>query len=144
MHPLAVQYSSEALIRVRSVHGSSGSRASRAAQRHQATDRGTPEAIGAESESPRSEAETKACQAFRLGPRLARFGLVQWRRCYFSGDLSPRQTLADDLTHRQVKPVAVSQLIPVLILPIVEAKHLLIHVGLQVCGINRNVGSFQP
>src|SRR5579863_1378971 len=135
--------SRETFSRIRSLHGASGSRPRGSTQHHQTARRGTSEAGRTESESAWAEAETESSQAFRFGPRLARCGLVQWRRGYFASDLIPRQSLPDDLAHRHVEAFAVSQRLSVEILPIVETEHLLIDVGLQVRGIDTHVSSLQ-
>src|SRR5437879_3099845 len=95
---------SETFNRVRPLHSACGSSDRSSEQCHQATrGRGT-QAIRDESESPRSEAETKAesRQAFRLGPRFKRPALGQlFGR--LAGHFIPRQALSDNLTDGQIK-----------------------------------------
>src|SRR5258708_4351309 len=140
MRPQYTMVSNETFRRIQPLHGSSGPGAGRAALRHQATHRGTPQAVRSQSESSRPETKTKAegRQALRfLGPRV---GILVDRRflSHLAGDLGPSQTLADDLTNCQGKTVTVIH-----ILPIVLPERLLIDITEQVKRLDADVGSMQ-
>ena len=83
----------ETFSRIQTLHGSRGPRACGASQRHTKTRRGAPQASSQESESARTEAQTKG-QAFRFGPPFKRPALVGLFFSHVAGDIGPRSPIA--------------------------------------------------
>jgi hypothetical protein len=97
--------------------------------------------IAQESESARTQAQD---QPFGLGPRFPRHGLVdRFGPRLLAGQFGVSQPLADDLAHREVEAISISQWLPVSVLPVVVAERLFVQIAKQVEGFNRYVGAMQ-
>ena len=119
--------------RVRSVHGSRGSRACSATQCYKRTPRRTPQENRAESKQAGAKTKTKSQETFRFGPRFK--VLVGARFLHLAGDFGKGQTLPHDSRCEFAEAVTV-----VYIVPVVESKRLLVDIAKQVERLDANVG----
>lgn len=88
-------------------------------------------------ESAQAWPKTKA-QDFGLGPRVPRHGLVdRFRFISLAGQFHVGQTLADDLTNADIKPLGISHF------TIIKSECLLVDIPKQVKRLDADVGTVQ-